>query len=261
MEQYAVHSLDKAFLLLDILSQHPQGCSLTFLAKTADLNKSTAYRLLAALCSHGYALKSELTSTYHLSLKLFELGCRTVNAGGFLPPVQSALQTLSSKVNETIHFVLREGNSVVYLYKEEPTQRALHMTSRIGLRNPMYCTGVGKAILAFLPQEEQRIILDTTKYTAFTAHTITTIPNLERELITIRQCGYALDDQEHEDGVSCIAAPILNNEGVAYAAISITVPTFRLTSERTAQYADLLRATATTISAQLSGSSATSITL
>lgn len=253
MEQYAVHSVDRTFQLLELLSLHPQGLSLTSLANMTELNKSTAYRLLASLCAHGYALKNSRTNTYHLSLKLFELGCRAVNSGGFLPVVQSVLQGLAAEVNETIHFVLREGSSVVYLHKEEAAQRTLHTTSRIGLRNPMYCTGVGKAILAFLPEDEQQTLLHTMTYTAFTAHTITTPQALAKELSAVKKRGYAVDDQEHEEGVSCLAAPIFNDRGLAYAAVSITLPAFRLTEEKEAQYAACLCAAAEKLTNLLNG--------
>ena len=255
MEQYAVHSLDRTFQLLEILSLYPQGLPLTTLAKMTELNKSTAFRLLASLCRHGYVLKNNQTNTYHVSLKLFELGCRSINAGGFLPIIQSTLQSLAVESNEAIHFVLREGGSVVYLYKEEPAQRMVHMTSCVGLRNPMYCTGVGKAILAFLPPEEQQLILNTTEYIPFTAHTLTTPQEVETQLLAVRQRGYAIDNQEHEEGIGCVAAPILNDLGIAYAAISIAAPASRLTEEKIRQYAALLCAAAEKIAVQLNGKS------
>ena len=175
MEQYSIQSVDRAFQLLETISLHPQGVSLTELVRQTQLNKSTAFRLLASLIAHGYVIK--------------------------------VLRELAVKTNEAIHFVLREENSVVYLYKEEPVQSVIHMASRIGLRNPMYCTGVGKAILAFLPEEEQNLIARTTKYQVFTDHTLCTPESLLEDLEKTRQRGYAIDDQEHELGIRCVAEP------------------------------------------------------
>ena len=126
MEQYAIQSVDRAFQLLETISLHPQGLSLTELVNQTQLNKSTAYRLLSSLIAHGYVIKDSRSNTYHISLKLYEIGCRTVNANGFLPVVEPVLRGLAVETNEAIHFVLREENSVVYLYKEEPVQSVIH---------------------------------------------------------------------------------------------------------------------------------------
>ena len=218
------------------------------------LNKSTAYRLLASLIAHGYVIKDSRSNTYHISLKLYEIGCRTVNANGFFPVVEPVLRELAVQTNEAIHFVLREGNSVVYLYKEEPVQSVIRMASRIGLRNPMYCTGVGKAILAFLPEEEQKLIAQTTRYQAFTDHTLCTPEALLEDLERTRRRGYAIDDQEHELGIRCVAAPIKNDLGNAYAAISLSAPTTRLGEERISLLAHQITDAAAQISKLLNGS-------
>ncbi len=253
MEQYAIQSVDRAFQLLETISLHPQGLSLTELVNQTQLNKSTAYRLLSSLIAHGYVIKDSRSNTYHISLKLYEIGCRTVNANGFLPVVEPVLRGLAVETNEAIHFVLREENSVVYLYKEEPVQSVIHMASRIGLRNPMYCTGVGKAILAFLPEEEQRLIAQTTRYQAFTDHTLCTPEALLEDLERTRRRGYAIDDQEHELGIRCVAAPIKNDQGNAYAAISLSAPTTRLGEERIPLLARQITDTAAQISLLLNG--------
>ena len=125
MEQYSIQSVDRAFQLLETISLHPQGLSLSELVAQTQLNKSTAYRLLASLIAHGYVIKDSRSNTYHISLKLYEIGCRTVNANGFLPVVEPVLRELAVQTNEAIHFVLREENSVVYLYKEEPVQSVM----------------------------------------------------------------------------------------------------------------------------------------
>ena len=244
MEQYAIQSVDRAFQLLETISLHPQGLSLTELVNQTQLNKSTAYRLLSSLIAHGYVIKDSRSNTYHISLKLYEIGCRTVNANGFLPVVEPVLRGLAVETNEAIHFVLREENSVVYLYKEEPVQSVIHMASRIGVR---------KAILAFLPQEEQQLIARTTQYQAFTDYTLCTPEALLEDLELTRRRGYAVDDQEHELGIRCVAAPIKNEQGNAYAAISLSAPITRLGEARIQEVANQITAAAMQISQLLNG--------
>ena len=253
MEQYTVHSLDRAIQLLELLSMHPEGLTLSILSESAGLNKSTAYRLLAALNSHGYVLKDARTNTYYLSLKLYELGCRAIHSQGYLAAIQPILSELACAANEAVHFVLREDNTVVYLCKEDASQGVVQMGSRIGLRNPMYCTGVGKAILAYLPEEEQKRIAKQTEYHVFTPNTCQTPDELLRELALTRRRGYAIDNEEHEDGISCIAVPICNHYGIAYSAISISAPTSRILNGRTEQLAQMLLQTAARVAGMLNG--------
>lgn len=254
MEQYSIQSVDRTFQLLETISLHPQGMQLTELASQTGLNKSTAYRLLASLIAHGYVIKGSRNNTYHISLKLYELGCRAANSAGFLAVAAPVLRALAAETYEAIHFVLREENSVVYLYKEEPVQSGIHMASHIGLRNPMYCTGVGKAILAFLPEVEKRLIVENTVYEMFTPHTLHTPQALLADLELIRNRGYAFDEEEHELGISCIAAPIKNKQGIAYAAISISAPTSRLEYEKKQLLAKKICVAAERISELLNGS-------
>lgn len=254
MEQYAIQSVDRTFQVLETLSLHPQGLSLTTLAKETQLNKSTTYRLLASLMAHGYVIKDPQTNTYHISLKLYELGCRAVNSRGYISVVEPVLRKLTQESHETVHFVLREDDAVVYLYKEEPMQSLLSMGSHIGLRNPMYCTGVGKAILAFLPEGEQVRIAKSQTYVPFTPHTLITPESLLEDLAITRARGYALDVEEHELGIRCIAAPIRNSQGEAYAAISISAPASRFGLDtRRQELAQLICSAAEEISVRLMG--------
>lgn len=243
MESYEVNSISRTLKLLELLSQNPDGMTLTAISAETELNKSTVFRLLAALINHGYVVKEKSSSIYYLSLKMFELGSRAINSYGCLATIRPLLRALAEQTRESVHFVLREMDSVVYLCKEETTQSAIHMASRIGLRNPMYCTGVGKAILANLPEGERKAILENTFYERFTSHTILTAEELQRELALTRQRGYAVDQEEHEIGVCCVAAPILNGDGAAYAAISVSAPAFRFGKERIQQIVpDLMNA-------------------
>ena len=125
----------------------------------------------------------------------------------------------------------RSGSEVVYLYKFEPYSNPINISSSVGRHNPMYCTGVGKSILAYLPEEEVKAIWESSDVQQFTEKTLTTLPALLADLQAIRERGYAIDDEEHDLGVRCIAAPIFNWDDQPIAAISISAPSNRMTEE------------------------------
>jgi DNA-binding IclR family transcriptional regulator len=134
-------------------------------------------------------------------------------------------------VGETVHLALLDRAEVLYIERIE-AQRSLTMGSKLGARNPIYCTALGKAILAYLPENEVDQILAASRMEARTRNTITNVLALKRELERIRDRGYAIDDEEIEDGVRCIAAPILNASNRAVAAVSVSGPSSRITPDR-----------------------------
>ena len=144
---------------------------------------------------------------------------------------------------------------VVYLYKTEPFQQTVRMASYIGSRSPMYCTGVGKSILANLPDEEIRQIWDSEEHIQFTDKTITTFSAMQEEVAKIRRNGYAIDDEEHEVGVRCIAVPIHNWKGVPVAAISVSAPAFRMDHNAMQRFLPSMLAVANEISTMLGAKS------
>ena len=141
------------------------------------------------------------------------------------------LEELTNLSGEAVHLVERSGSEVVYLYKFEPYSNPINISSSVGRHNPMYCTGVGKSILAYLPEEEVKAIWESSDVQQFTEKTLTTLPALLADLQAIRERGYAIDDEEHDLGVRCIAAPIFNWDDQPIAAISISAPSNRMTEE------------------------------
>lgn len=244
----SVQSLDRVFLIIELLSQYPKGVSLTELCIKSQLPKGTVSRMLSSLISHGYVVQNIDNKQYCLTMRLFEIGCRVVGGTSILAIARPYLEHLSSTTQDTVHLVSRDHDEVVYLYKEEVTTSIVRMSSCVGLRNPMYCTGVGKSILAFLPEEEVLAIWQRTEIVQFTPNTIVNYDHLLKELECIRQRGYAVDDEEHEMSVRCIAAPIRDFNGTPIAAISLSAHSDRLTNERIREYAPLLLAAAKNIS-------------
>jgi len=136
------------------------------------------------------------------------------------------LEDLQKKTNETVHLAILDSGEVVYLEKRESTQ-TIRMYSAVGRRAPAHCTGLGKAILAFLPEEERQRILKEKGLKAYTPNTITLLSEFERGCDRIRERGFALDLGEHEVEIRCVAAPILDHTGRPVAALSVAVPAFR----------------------------------
>ena len=138
---------------------------------------------------------------------------KTSNPANIVSLARPYLEHLAATTHEAIHLVVRDGDEVVYLYKENMGDSTVRMASFVGLRNPMYCTAVGKSILSCLPEAEVAAIWQRTVITRFTPHTIVDYADLIAELVKARQNGWAADREEHELGVSCIAAPLLDFHG------------------------------------------------
>lgn len=224
----SVQSIDRVLDIAETLSSAPTGLTLSDLAAATGLHVSTAHRLVNVLVDHGYALKDTATGKYRLTLRMFEIGSRVSGIWDLLSVAKPFLDELAALSHEAVHLVQRDDNTVAYLYKAEPFQQMVHMGSQVGLRNPMYCTGVGKSILSLLSPAEVESIWNSCDIVAFTPKTITSLPELKAQLEQARARGYAIDDEEHEEGVRCIAAAIRNWAGSPVAAISISAPVSRM---------------------------------
>ena len=243
-----VQSIDRVLDIVEALSAAPGGLSLAQLAARVELHPSTAHRLLAALAARGYAQKSPAGGRYRLTLRLFEIGSRVANETGLLSLSRPSLESLRERTGETVHLVVRDGCEAIYLYKEGAGGAEVRMGSSVGSRYPMYCTGVGKSLLALLPEAEVERIWNAAPVTRFTDSTIVDFGALRAELAKIRAAGYAVDREEHEPGVSCVAAAVRDFEGKPVAAVSVSAPSFRFTPNTERAFAPLVIETAAAIS-------------
>lgn len=227
-----VQSIDRMLDIIEALSEHPHGIQLTELATVVGLPKSTVYRLLVSLSNKGYALKEAHGGRYRLTMRLFEIGSRAAGVRDVLAVARPCLEQLADLAGEVVHLVKRDGIHVVYIFKLDTSSDTVRMTSAVGRGNPMYCTGVGKAILARLPEAEARKIWDATNIQRFTDQTITNYTRMEQEMKTIVQNGYALDNEEHEQGVRCVAAAVCDYSDTPQYAISVSAPSTRMNEQR-----------------------------
>ena len=170
----SVQPIDRVLDIFETLSAAPQGLTLSDLAAATSLHVSTAHRLLASLANRGYVRKDAENGKYRLTLRIYEISRRVSTVLNLFSASKPLLEKLSNDVKEIVHLVERDGNEVVYLHKFEPLFRPISITSSVGLHNPMYCTGVGKSIMAYLPEKEVRAIWDGTQVIPFTPKTITT---------------------------------------------------------------------------------------
>ncbi len=201
--------------------------------------------------SLGYIRRDEERGSYRLSLRCFEIGSRIVSRLDILELARPHLERLSAHAHETVHLVLPDGADIVYIYKADCESNAIRLSSRVGLRSPMYCTGVGKCMLAALPPREVEAIWQASQVRALTPHTITQLEPLFKQLEEIRRCGYAMDNEENELGVRCIATPVFGMGGQAVSAISLSAPLARLDDARVAELAPAVVQTGRQISAEL----------
>ncbi|MEA4965307.1 MAG: IclR family transcriptional regulator [Oscillospiraceae bacterium] len=223
-----IQSVERAVQILRCFEKK-ELLGVTEIAEMTKLNKSTAFGLIVSLAELGMLERDDACNRYRLGLELYRLGS-LVNMD-LRRLVMPELTELVEKLEETVNFVMPDGGSVVYLVKKESVQ-SMRICTKTGQRLPMYCSAVGKAILAFLPQDEQNRIIEGFQYVPYTNKTIVTEQGLRDDLAKVRQTGYALDREELEYGLICIAVPIYNGTGQAAASISCSGPMVRMTEEK-----------------------------
>jgi DNA-binding IclR family transcriptional regulator len=228
--------LDRAFAILDALASAAHDASLSELAETVKLHKSTVHRLLMILEGYRVVQRDPQTGRYQLGLRLFELGSLAVGNFNVRERARAHLERLVYEVDETVHLCVLDAGEVLYIDKIEPS-RSVRMASRVGRRNPAHCTAVGKAMLAWLPEKEVDNILRHHGLPRMTPNTIMTPAELKSELERVRQRGYAIDNEEVEEGVRCLGAAVLDHTGRPIAALSVSAPAFRLPTEKLAAVA------------------------
>ena len=247
---YRVHVLDRALSILRLLCERPGDRSLAEVCAGLKLHKSTGHRLLTVLEQNRFVEKSPSTGRYRLGLRLFELGSKAIASLDLREQSRPHLNTVLHETEETVHFCLFDQGEVLYIEKMEP-QRSVRMSSSIGRRAPAYCTAVGKAILSELPGAEVDAIVIRWGLRQMTKNTITTPEALAAELKIIRERGFAIDDEENEEGVRCVGAAVRDYLGRPVAAISVSGPAFRISKARVLIIAKPVMRAAAALSAEL----------
>lgn len=245
-----VKSVSRALDIITLVSMKKGGLGVTEIAKQIDINKSSVYRILSTLVQYGYIEQDAETGKYKLGYKFLEVSSKLLESIDLRAEARPFLQELENETNEVIHLVVYDQGEVVYIEKLEGNE-TLRMHSKVGKRAPMHCTSVGKAILAHLPSS---VVLDILERKGMPVHTDKTITDKEeflKELSQVRQKGFALDLEENEYGITCIAVPIFDHLGKVIAAVSISGPTMRMTEDRMNTLKSVMVKTGKAISARL----------
>ena len=226
-----VQSAERIFQVAEMLAEHGE-MGLMEISAALGLHKSTVHRLLMSLVYMGYAKQDAETQKYMLSYKIVSMAGKILDRMDILKVAKPYMERLSDLSGETVHLVQREGNNILYIYKIEAKVGTIRMVSHVGMVHPMYCSGVGKAIMATLPEKEVKQIWNESIIEKKTEHTITDYEEMKKVLAEVRECGYALDDEENEQGARCIAASLRDYHNEVRYAFSISGPVSRMTRER-----------------------------
>lgn len=243
---------DRLFGTLEMLIENG-NVGLMEVSERMELNKSTAHRVLQSLVYLGYARQNERSGRYEPTMKIVEMAGKIMGKMDIVRIIRPYLRRLMEQAEETVHFVERDGVEAVYIDKVESLRNGIQMVSRIGSRIPLYCSGVGKAMAAYMDEKEVRDLWENSGVHALTAHTITRYEDFIKELAIIRERGYALDNEENESGVRCVAVSLRENTGRPRYAFSISAPVTRMDEERIQELAGYVLETKKQIEQKLNG--------
>jgi DNA-binding IclR family transcriptional regulator len=248
--RYRIQSIERAVSILNAFSPEDPELGVTELAERLGLHKSTVHRFMVNLDAAGLVERNPRTGRYRLGLRIFELGGLVMQQMNLWDEALPFLEGLVHDTGETGHLAVLDGGEAIYIERVE-ARRALRVPSAIGRGYPAHATNLGKVLLADLPRERVEQIVAERGLAAYTPHTITDLQRLEAELERIRALGYAIDNEEYDEGLRCIGAPVRDHSGYVVAALGIGGPVTRITPDRVDELADLVMTAARGLSRRL----------
>ena len=261
-ERYRIRSVERALSILQLFAAEKGELSASEISRKLGLPQSTAFRLLVTLAASGFVEQNPENDRYRLGVGCLALGSTFLANSDLRQRSIPYLERLRDETGETVHLGILDGYDVVYLDQLPGLHPIGLMSSKVGAHAPSYCTGLGKALLAFLPEEQINAYIQKVTLVPFTPNTITNPSELLSELSRVCEQGYSFDNEEHEQGVGCIAAPVFDHKGVV-AAISIAGPAERIIAGRAGdsegRLVQLVTQTAAEISVQLGAKSASRV--
>jgi IclR family acetate operon transcriptional repressor len=233
-----IQSLDRAMEVLKTVASG-NGMSLTRIAEAGGQSAPTCYRILTTLKKHRIVEFDETNQLWHIGLEAFRIGMSFVGRTRIAEQSRPVMQRIMNETGETANLAILDRGEVIYLSQVE-THEPIRAFFRPGTRGPGHASGIGKAIMAFLPEDRARASLpdDLPRYTA---NTITTRGVFMAELAAIRRRGFAIDNEERTEGMRCIAAPVFNAYGEPVAGVSLSGPSVRVKPERDAEFGALVK--------------------
>jgi len=235
-------SVEKAFKILDCFTPSIQELGVTEIAHKMGTNKSAVYRMLATMVALDVIQQNPENDKYRLGLKLFELGQRVSINKNFINKARPYMEELVKRADETAHLAIYKNQEVYFLDKVEGPHD-LQINTQIGSKKQLYCTGLGKIMLAY-GEPNYKEVIQNLSLEAITGNTIINKAKLLLEIDNIKKEGFALDMEENEVGLICVAVPVFNRNGQFIAAISNSGPTARFNEAKIQNYTDVLKDTA-----------------
>ena len=248
--KYPIKALLNACSIFDILIKENRPVSIHELSDSLNLYPSTIHRILDTLHYLGYIEQKKNTDEYQIGLKAIELGLVKLNQINLIKEANPFLEALSEEMNENVYLGVLFQDQVMYEAKKEAS-RKISLITHVGTRALVHCTSLGKVLIANLPLKDRERILGSKPLPRLTKNTIVSRKELEKEIKKVQRLGYAVDEEEHENEIRCVAAPIRNYKGKVIAAVSISGPYYRFTPDREKVMIKAILETAKKISSRL----------
>lgn len=229
--EYIIQTVSHALTLLGQFNDDVEEYGLSELSKRLNLRKNNVFRLLATLESHNFVEQDRVTGNYRLGIRNLELGQAIIRQMGFVRMSRQILEQLSEQCNETCYLAAMKDIHVIYLDVVE-SEQPVRVVPRVGTRIPAHSTAAGKVHLAYIGDDKLTKYLSPREFKRFTSNSIMDVKALKRELQQIRNQGYAVDDEETDEGVRCVSAPIRDYASRVVGAVSISGPVTRFSPER-----------------------------
>ncbi|OFW21491.1 MAG: hypothetical protein A3H27_16840 [Acidobacteria bacterium RIFCSPLOWO2_02_FULL_59_13] len=247
-----VNAVHRGLQILELLAEQKKGWSTSDISRRLKIPKSTTSYLLHTLLARGY-LRREDNGNYRLSMKMLALGSQTLHNVEARDVALPILRRLVAETHITGHLAVLEGAEAIYI-ERVPSPGFIQIDTWVGRRMPLHSTSSGKALLAFLPDEQAEGLLRTAGLPRSTPKTIMSFPRLKQELKKVRETGFALDNEENTVGVRCVAAPIFDRHQRVAAALSLTGPVQQITDDQLPKIAEKVREAARQMTLALGGS-------
>lgn len=228
--KYQVPAVVRAMEILELLAHDPRGKGVSEIAAAINRPKNSVFRICTTLTDLGYLAREEEGATYRLDRKLLSLGYAAVDESGLIEKAMDVLRDLRDATTESAFIAVLARDTGVVL-EQVPGIYPVKVTIQIGHHFPLHSGAPGKAMVAFLPDDERTALLGRISFTRFNANTITTRAAFARELAEVRRRGYAFDREEEIEGLACVGAPVLNHRGYPCAGIWVAGPVDRLRAE------------------------------
>ncbi|UCG55328.1 MAG: IclR family transcriptional regulator [Dehalococcoidia bacterium] len=250
MKELGMNTIEKTLLIIEAFLGQDREIGITKLVELTGLHVSTIHRIASVLLKKGYLTQPHPRAKYSIGPKFLQFGNIMIDRSRIRNIALPFMVKINRVANECVNLVVLNSNEAVYVECVEPPESIykLRIFTQLGARVPLYCTGVGKVLLAYMTEKEQKEYFRKTELIPKTDNTITDPIQLKNQLSAIKRDGYAIDDEEMELGVRCIATPIRDHSGNVVAAISISGPSMRLINPKVRELEPLLKSTGLDVS-------------